>query len=295
MSVFTFVAAKKAEFPVSLLCQTLGVSTAGFYAWQTRAPSPRALTDAWLLERMQAVHARARGVYGAPRVHAQLRHEGVRVGRKRVERLMAAAGLSGLVRRKRGRTTIAVPGVATAPDLVRRDFNPIAPNRFCVADLTYVRIWEGWLYLAALIDCFSRRVVGWAMGDHLRAELVVDALEMAVAQRRPAPGLIHHSDRGAQFVSLIFGQRCADASIETSMGAKGCALDNAVAESFFKTLKSELVYRRPWPNRAGARTAIFEWIKATYNRERLHSTLGYLSPAQFEELSLTMSIEKEAV
>ncbi len=225
MSVFRFIAAKKATFPVSLLCSTLGVSTAGFYAWQTRPPSPRALDDARLIEHIKRIHGKTKGTYGAPRVHAQLRHEGVLVGRKRVERLMAAAGLTGLLGRKRGRTTVAVPGVRTAPDLVERDFNPTQPNRLWVADITYIRTWEGWLYLAAVMDCFSRLIVGWAMADHLRAELVVDALEMAVARRRPAPGLIHHSDQGSQFVSLIFGQRCGDAGIAISMGSKGDAYD----------------------------------------------------------------------
>ena len=294
MSLFRFIAAKKATFPVSLLCQTLGVSTAGFYAWQTRPPSPRALDDARLTAHIERIHERTKRCYGAPRVHAQLRHEGVRVGRKRVERLMHNAGLSGLIRRKRGRTTVSVPGVRTAPDLVERDFNPTAANKLWVADITYIRTWEGWLYLAAVMDCFSRRIVGWAMADHLRAELVVNALEMAVARRRPAPGLIHHSDQGSQFVSLIFGQRCGDAGIEISMGSRGDAYDNAVAEAFFKTLKHELIDRRSWPSKADARTAIFEFIEAFYNRERLHSTLGYLSPARFEELSLTMTNQKEA-
>ncbi len=293
MSTFRFIAAKKAEFPISLLCQVLGVSTAGFYAWQTRPPSQRALTDAWLTERIGQIHQRARGVYGAPRVHAQLRHEGVRVARKRVERLMRAAGLSGLVRRKRGRTTVRVPGVRIASDLVERDFSPTAPNRLWVADITYIRTWEGWLNLAVVIDCFSRRVVGWSMADHLRAELVVDALEMAVARRRPGPGLVHHSDAGSQYVSLAFGQRCQQAAIELSMGGRGSALDNAVAEAFFKTLKTELVHRRSWTTKNEARSAIFEWIEATYNRERLHTTLGFLSPAQFEQ-DLPLPIKMEA-
>jgi len=198
VSCFRFIAAKKATFPISLLCSVLGVSRSGFHAWERRSPSPRVLSDAWLLERIRAIHARTRGVYGAPRVHAQLRHEGVCVGRKRVERLMREAGLSGLIKTKRSKTTIRVPGVRTAPDLVARDFAPNAPDRLWCADITYVRTWEGWLYLAAVIDCHSRRIVGWAMADHLRADLVVDALEMAIARRRPGPGLIHHSDAGSQ-------------------------------------------------------------------------------------------------
>jgi putative transposase len=286
VSCFRFIAAKKATFPISLLCEVLGVSRSGVHAWERRAPSARARSDAWLLGRIRGIHDRARGVYGAPRVHAQLRHEGVRVGRKRVERLMRQADLSGLITKKRGRTTIRVPGVRTAPDLVDRHFNPTTPDRLWCSDITYVRTWEGWLYLAAVMDCYSRRIVGWAMADHLRAELVVDALEMAVARRRPGPGLVHHSDGGGQYVALLFGQRCREAGIDLSMGAKGCALDNAVAESFFASLKKELLYRQSWPTKADARTAIFEYIETFYNRVRLHSTLGQLSPEQYENGTL---------
>ncbi len=286
MSGFRFIAAKKATFPISLLCEVLGVSRSGFHGWERRGPSPRARSDAWLLGRIRRIHERTRGVYGAPRVHAQLRHEGVRVGRKRVERLMRHAGLSGLINRKRGKTTIRVPGVRTAPDLVERDFAPTAADRLWCSDITYVRTWEGWLYLAAVMDCYSRRIVGWAMADHLRAELVVEALEMAVARRRPGPGLVHHSDAGSQYVALVFGQRCREAGIAVSIGSVGDAYDNAVAESFFASLKKELLYRQSWPTKAGARTAIFEWIEGFYNRVRLHSTLGQLSPEQFENGTL---------
>ncbi len=264
------------------MCRVLGVSRSGFYAWLSRPPCQRARRDAELTERIRSVHQRSRQTYGARRVHAQLRHEGVGVGRGRVERLMGAEGLSGLVRRRRGHTTIRVPGVAVAPDLVQRDFYPQAPDRLWVADLTYLRSWEGFLYLAFVIDCFSRRCVGWSMADHLRAELVVDALQMAVARRRPAPGLVHHSDRGSQYTSLIFGQRCRQAGIETSMGSKGCAYDNAVAESFVSTLKKDLIHRRSWPIKADLRSATFDYIEAFYNPVRLHSTLGNLAPAQFE-------------
>lgn len=195
MSVYRFISAEKARTPVSLACQWLGVSRSGYYEWATRVPSQRALTDAWLTERIRAIHEAHRGVYGAPRIHADLRlAHGVRVSRKRVERLMRAAGISGLVRRKRGRTTVRVPGVRVADDLVERRFRPTAPNVLWIADVTYLRTWEGWLYLAAVQDAYSRRIVGWSMADHMRSELVVDALQMAVARRRPAPGLIHHSD-----------------------------------------------------------------------------------------------------
>jgi len=263
----------------------LGVSRSGFHAWERRPPSDRNLADAWLGERIRQIHSSSRGTYGAPRVHAELRFDGVRVGRKRVERLMRERQLSGLVRRRRGRTTIRVPGVRVANDLVGRDFQPTAPNRLWVADISYIRTWEGWLYLAVVVDCYSRRVVGWSIADHLRSELVVDALEMAVSRRRPEPGLVHHSDQGSQYVSLALGQRCRRAGIERSMGNRGCAYDNAVCESFFKTLKNELVDRRSWPTKAEARHAVFDFIETFYNRHRRHSTLGYLSPAEYEKIT----------
>jgi putative transposase len=234
--------------PVSLACELLGVSRSGFCDWATRAPSDRALSDAWLTEKIRQVHDANRKVYGAPRIHAELRMQyGIRVGRKRVERLMHQAGISGLIARKRGRTTVGVPGVRVADDLVERRFRPEAPNVLWIADLTYLRSWEGWLYLAAVQDAYSRRIVGWSMADHMRHELVVDALQMAVSRRRPAPGLIHHSDQGSQYVSLGFGQECAKSGIARSMGSTGVCWDNAVAETFFATLKKELVYRRSWP------------------------------------------------
>jgi len=196
---YRIVLAEKARTPVSVACELLGVSTSGFYAWASRVPSDRALSDAWLIERITTVHRENRGVYGSRRVTAELRlGEGVVVSRKRVQRLMRAAGLSGLVRRKRGRTSIRVPGVRVADDLVERRFRPEAPDVLWVADITYLRTWEGWLYLAAVQDAYSRRIVGWSMADHMRAELVVDALHMALHRRRPKRGLIHHSDQGSQ-------------------------------------------------------------------------------------------------
>ncbi len=281
------ISAEKASTPVSVACALLGVSRSGYYEWATRAPSDRALSDAWLLEKIRAIWAENRKVYGAPRIHADLRMKhGVRVGRKRVERLMRGAGLSGLSARKRGRTTIRVPGVRVADDLVERRFGPVAPNVLWIADVTYLRTWEGWLYLAAVQDAYSRAIVGWSMAEHMRAELVVDALEMAVARRRPAPGLIHHSDQGSQYVSLAFGQAARDAGIARSMGSKGSCFDNAVAESFFATLKKELVHRRSWPTRRELTSEVFEYVEAFYNRARRHSTLGYLSPMEFETSTL---------
>lgn len=293
MTCYRIVLAQKARTPVSVACELLGVSTSGFYAWASRAPSDRALSDAWLVEKIKAVHAENRGVYGSRRVQAELRlGEGVVISRKRVQRLMRAAGISGLVSRKRGRTTIRVPGVRVADDLVERRFRPAAPDVLWVADITYLRTWEGWLYLAAIQDAYSRRIVGWSMADHMRSELVVDALQMALHRRRPGPGLVHHSDQGSQFVSLAFGQKARDAGIAVSMGSKGCAYDNAVAESFFATLKKELVHRRSWPTRRELISEVFEFVEGFYNTTRRHSTLGYLSPAQFETMT-NIKINKE--
>jgi putative transposase len=286
VTVFGFIAAKRTEHSVKTLCRVLEVSRSGFHAWAKRAPSPRALSDARLTERIRQIHAEHRQVYGSPRIHAELvMADGERVGRKRVERLMRQAGISGLVARKRGRTTVRVAGVRVCEDLVDRAFMAAAPDRLWVADITYLRTWEGWLYLVAVQDVYSRRIVGWAMDSHMRTELVTDALQMALARRRPAPGLIWHSDQGSQFVSLAFGQAARAAGIAQSMGSKGDCYDNAVAESFFATLKKELVHRRTWPNKAELRTAVFDYIEAFYNRQRRHRSLGFLSPAQFETIT----------
>jgi putative transposase len=288
VTVYRMISAEKASTPVSVACALLGVSRSGYYEWERRVPSDRALTDAFLIEKITGIWREHRKVYGAPRIHAELRlGHGIRVSRKRVERLMREAGISGLVRRKRGRTTVSVPGVRVADDLVERQFSPNAPNVLWIADVTYLRTWEGWLYLAAVQDAYSRRIVGWSMADHMRAELVVDALQMAVARRRPDPGLIHHSDQGSQYVSLAFGQAAGDAGIARSMGSKGDCFDNAVAESFFATLKKELVHRRSWPSRRELTGEVFEYIEGFYNRTRRHSTLGMLSPADFENRTLS--------
>lgn len=285
MSAFRLIAAEKANHPVSLLCELLCVSRSGFYAWMRRTPCDRDLADAWLVEQIMDIHEANRGVYGSPRIHAELAMaKGVRVGRKRVERLMASTGISGLVTRKHRKTTIRVPGVRVADDLVERRFRPTAPNVLWCADVTYLRTWEGWLYLAAVQDLYSRRIVGWSMADHMRAELVVDALRMGVARRRPEAGLIHHSDQGAQYVSLAFGQEARQAGIARSMGSRGNCWDNAVAESFFATLKKELVHRRSWPTREELRSAVFDYVEVFYNATRRHSTLGMRSPADYEEV-----------
>jgi putative transposase len=282
VTVFRFIEAGQAEFSISLSARMLGVSRSGFHAWRRRPPSERALNDAWLTEKVKEIHAQSRGTYGSPRVHAELRRQGLRVGRKRVERLMRQAGLSGDHKRRKGKTTLRVQGVRVADDLVERDFNPQAPNRLWCADIKEIPTWEGKLYLASVLDCFSRRVVGWSMREDMQAELVVDALEMAVARRRPEPGLVHHSDQGSQYVALVFGQSLRAAGIAQSMGSKGDCFDNAAIESYHATLEKDLLRRRSFRTKQEARTALFDYIESFYNRERLHSTLGYRSPAEFE-------------
>ena len=287
MTRFRFIAAQKASHPVATLCRVLGVSPSGSYAWHRRPVSVRARADTALRERIQAIHQHSRGTYGSPRVHAELRASGVRCARKRVARLMRTADMAGCRPRRFRRTTRADATAVPAPDRVQRAFAPAAigaPDRLWVADITYVATQEGWLYLAVILDVFSRMVVGWSMATHLRTELVLDALGMAVRRRRPAPGLIHHSDRGCQYTALAFGQQLQAAGLLASMGAAGTCYDNAVAESFFATLKTELLYRHTWPSRQAARTAIFAYIETFYNRQRRHSTLGYLSPAAYETL-----------
>jgi putative transposase len=286
--VYSFIAAEKTNYPVAVMCRVLKVNRTAFHNWARRPPSDRALTDAWLSEKIKRIHEESRGVYGAPRVHAELRLEhGIRVGRKRVARLMKAAGIAGVRPRKRWKTTIRIPGVTPATDLVNRDFTAAEPNVLWVADITYLRTGEGWLYLAAVQDAFSRLIVGWSMATHMRATLVLDALKMALARRRPEPGLIHHSDQGGQYVSLAFGHAARDAGIAVSMGSRGDAYDNAVAETFFATLKKELVNRRAWPSRLELQSAVFEYIEAFYNRRRRHSTLSMRSPAEYEQLQLS--------
>ena len=282
------IAAEKTNFPVAVMCRVLGVSRTGFHNWERRAPSDRALTDAWLTEKIKQIHDASRGVYGAPRIHAELRIEhGIRVGRKRVARLMKAAGISGVRPRKRWKTTIRIPGITPATDLVERQFRPDRPNVLWVADITYLRTGEGWLYLAAVQDAYSRQIVGWSMATHMRASLVVDALQdgaRAPATRaRADPSLRPRR----QYVSLAFGRAARDAGIAVSMGSRGDAYDNAVAETFFATLKKELVHRRTWPTRLELQSAVFEYIEAFYNRQRRHSTLGMLSPVAYEQLRLS--------
>ena len=283
MTAFRFVEREKARFPVTTMCRLLGVSPSGFWAWRRRGPSARASADEVLTGAIRGIHHRSRGTYGVPRVHAELRASGVPLGRKRVARLMAAAGLAGVHRRRFVRTTVRDREAALAPDLVARDFTATVPDRLWVADITYLPTRAGFCYLAAIIDACSRRVVGHSIATHLRTELVSGALDMAIARRRPRGGLVHHSDRGTQYTSVAFGRRLREAGIAASMGSRGDAYDNAMAESFFATLETELIDRTVWATPAEARVAVFEYIEVFYNRIRRHSAIGYLSPAEFEE------------
>jgi len=276
------MSANQATFPVATMARVLGVSEAGYYAWRHRLPSAHALADAALLKRVRTIHASSRETYGAPRVHAELRADGEKHGRKRVARLMRAAGLVGASRRRAGVTTTRRDKEARpAPDLVDRNFTATAPNRLWIADITFVPTAAGFLYLAVVLDAWSRKVVGWAMANHLRAELVVDALEMALGQRRPH-NVILHSDQGSQYTFLAFGKRCKEAGVRPSMGSVGDAYDNAMCESFFATLECELLERRRFASQAEARMACFSFIEGWYNPVRLHSALGYRSPMAYE-------------
>ncbi|KQP69876.1 transposase [Methylobacterium sp. Leaf112] len=277
------MSANQADFPITVMARTLGVSKAGYYAWAGRQPSARRVADAALLKRIRTVHLGSHETYGAPRVHADLREQGERHSRKRIARLMREAGLVGASHRRGGSVTTRRDQEARpAPDLVDRNFAAAAPNQLWVADITYVPTAAGFLYLAVVLDAFSRRIVGWAMANHLRSELVLDALEMAVTQRRPRD-VIHHSDQGSQYTSLAFGSRCQEAGVRPSMGSVGDAYDNAMAESFFSTLECELLARRRFRSQAEARMACFSYIEGFYNPLRRHSALGYRSPVVYEQ------------
>jgi putative transposase len=281
VSLFRLVEAQKADYPVSLLCRVLKVSRSGYYAWRDRPPSRRSVEDASLTAKIREIHEGSRHTYGYPRVHAELRALGVECGRRRVARLMREEGLQGCMRGRRRSTTRRDESVAPAPDLVDRRFLAASPDRLWLADITYVPTREGFLYLAFILDACTRRLVGWSMANHLRAELVSDALEMALWRRGSPSGVIHHSDQGSQYTALSFGQRLQEAGMFPSMGRVGSALDNAMAESFVSTLKAEMGVS-VFATTEAARIAVFDYIEGFYNPSRRHSSIGYMSPADYE-------------
>jgi putative transposase len=280
--IFRFVQANQADFPVSVLCATLEVSRSGYYAWLHRDPSARDIEDAAIQAEIEEIHAMSRRSYGARRIRAEFRlGRGRRIGRERVGRLMKKAGLKTITRRRFVKTTQRDPSRSPAPDLVQRDFSANAPNRLWVGDITYIPTLAGFLFLAVIIDVFSRRVVGWSMATHMRSELVENALDMAVRQRG-AEGVIHHSDQASQYTSFAFGQRCKAAGVDISMGGVGDCYDNALCESFFGSLECELLHVVRFDDPAQARATVFAWIEGWYNTRRRHSAIGYLAPIEFE-------------
>lgn len=268
-------------FSIRAMCRVLEVSPSGFYAWRHRLISARSRQDDVLRRRIQVIHDQSRCTYGAPRVHEELQDEGIRVGRKRVARLMRESGLCGVTRRKWVRTTRRDPAARPAPDLVDRQFTASGPNQLWVADVTYIPTRSGFIYLAVVLDVWSRKIVGWAMSSELATKLVVDALRMAVEQRRPRGGVIHHSDQGSQYTSLEFGKHCREAGVRPSMGSVGDCYDNAMCESFFATLECELLDRTRFGDREQAELEVFDFIEGFYNTHRRHSALG-CAPAVFE-------------
>jgi hypothetical protein len=279
---YRFIESNRPLWHLNVMCRILKVSKQGYFCWRDGREPPRRSADRALSVKIKAVHDEHRQVYGSPRIHRQLRSEGVLVSRKRVERLMREAGIRVLPRRRFVRTTDSNHDHPIAPNLLEQDFHASAPNQRWVTDITYISTGEGWLYLAAIIDLFSRRVVGWAMDQHMDRSLVLKALEMALKNRAPAKGLIHHSDRGSQYASEDYRQALTDMGITASMSRRGNCYDNAVIESFWHSLKNELIHRQHLASREQAKAMIFDYIEVFYNRTRLHSSLGYLSPEAFE-------------
>jgi putative transposase len=281
---FRFVEDHRDAYPVRLLCAVLEVSPAGYYAWRARPASVRARTNGELVAAIRQVHRDSGGRYGSPRVHAALRAQGRGTSRGRIERLMRRHGIRAIMAPpRRVRTTDSRHALPIAPNLLDRDFTAAAPNRVWLADITYIATAEGWLYLAAVMDLYSRKIVGWAMRDHLRTELASSALAMAIQRQRPAEGLLHHSDRGVQYAAHAYRAALAAAGMTASMSRKADCFDNAPMESFFHTLKTELVHHRQYATREQARRDIFAFIEGFYNRTRLHSAIGYISPIEMEQ------------
>ncbi len=276
------MSANQAHHQIATMCQVLDVSTSGYYAWRKRPVSARASADQKLLKMIRTAHQSSRETYGVPRIHVELRERGVAVSRKRVARLMRLAGIRGVSRRRFVATTRRSADHRAAPDLVQRDFSADGPNQLWVADITYVPTWAGFIYLAIVLDAWSRKIIGWALHTSLREALVHDALELAVSKRRPT-AVVHHSDQGSQYTSIAFGQRCREARDRPSMGSTGDCYDNSMAESFFATLECELLDRTTLRTHQDAHSAVFEFIEGWYNPRRRHSALRYLSPNDFEQ------------
>ncbi|MHB0915309.1 MAG: IS3 family transposase [Thermoleophilia bacterium] len=282
---FRLIDEERAHHPVSRIACAVGVTAQGYYAWRKREPSGRYVYDQSLKATISEIHKASFGIYGAPRIHAELRARyDIRISKKRVARLMGELGLSGVSRRRKGRKRKLAAETPAAPDLVKRNFTADGPNQLWVADITYIPTWEGWLFLAAVMDIYTKRIVGWSMRDDLKADIVIDALGMAATRRKPGPGLVHHSDRGGQYRSLAFGKTLRDSDIMASMGSRGDAYDNAAAESFMATIKTELVHRNRFKTKDEARLAVFRYIEGFYNPLRRHSALDYLSPAEYETM-----------
>jgi hypothetical protein len=279
---FAFIEAEKARLPVALMCAVLGVSRAGFYAWRSRPQAARTIENQRLAIKVAAIHSQSHRRYGSPRVHRELREQGVRTGRKRIARLMREQGLRARRKRRFRTTTDSRHDLPIAPNVIARKFEAPAPNTTWVTDITYIWTHEGWLYLAVILDLFSRRIVGWSMSEQITRQIALDALAMALSRRQPPRGLIHHSDRGSQYASDEYRRLLAANGIVGSMSRRGNCWDNAVAESFFSTLKLELVHEHDWATRAEARAAIFEYLEVFYNGQRRHSSLDYVSPVAFE-------------
>jgi putative transposase len=273
-------------WPVRLQCAVLGVSASGYYAWLKRQPSKRAAANQNLLSHIRRIHWDSHKRYGSPRVHAALRAEGQRVSRRRVEKLMRINNLQAITKRKvRVTTTDSHHNFPVAPNVLDRNFGALAPNEKWLVDITYIFTAEGWLYLAAVLDLYSRKIVGWAMRDHMRVELPLTALTMAVQRQRPEPGLIHHSDRGSQYASGDYQKALTAAGMTPSMSRKGNCWDNAPMESFFHTLKTELVYHRNYATKEEAKRDLFQYIEGYYNRQRIHSAINYMTPEQMEKIA----------
>jgi len=278
------IEAEKDNYSVAMMCRQLRVSRSGYYAWATRKPSLRKQQDEQLVVEITTAHETSRGSYGSPRIVRDLKERGFHVGRRRVARLMRDNGITGHAPRRFRRTTDSKHSLGVADNVLNREFEVDAPNKVWATDITYIRTWQGWMYLAVVVDLFSRRVVGWSMATHMRTGLVLGALQMALGRRSPRQDLLHHSDRGSQYASHRYRKELLQRGITCSMSRKADCWDNAVVESFFATLKKELIHRRPWPSIREARTAIAEYVEVFYNRKRRHSTLGYVSPVEFEKL-----------